>query len=222
MITKDINSYLANNYICFLQPISEMSKSDNGKILVKDDRKLYNFDKITEELYQHNLPESADGVYALKNKIFFVEYKSGFKRKITKENFKETQMACPDDSKKFCRPYAELFFKNQKNEDKILYHSIHQKAVESFMTFMKEIVFKSEEDQQSKELIFCVVVDDYVENMEDILNGLAKKSSDSNTIGSLRQSLSRFRKAENKDYYYDDIKVLSPHEFTEFLDQIMH
>mgnify|MGYP006788082665 CR=1 FL=1 len=45
------------------------------------------------------------------------------------------------------------------------------------------------------------------QNMEDILNGLAKKTSETNTITSLKQALSRFRKNQSKNYYYDEIKV---------------
>lgn len=177
MITKDIKSYLINNYPNYLEAITDMSKSDNDKVLVNDERKLYNFDK--------------------------------------------KQMSCYEDDEKYCEAYGELFFKNQKNEDKILRNSVQFKAVESYMTFMEEIESKSEEDTKQKSLIYCVVVDDYVDNMEDILNGLAKKSSETNTITSLRQSLSRFCKTEKKGYYYDDVKVFSPYEFKEFVTRNM-
>lgn len=60
MITKDIKSHLFNKYADHLDTISNMSKSDNGKTLVKDERKLYNFDKITEDLYGNPHPESVD------------------------------------------------------------------------------------------------------------------------------------------------------------------
>ena len=53
--------------------------------------------------------------------------------------------------------------------------------------------------------------------MEDTLNVLAKKTSDTNTITSLRQSLSRFCKTAEKDYYYDEIKVFSSYEFKNFV-----
>lgn len=219
MITKDIKSYLANNYTDYLETITEMSKSDNGKVLVNDERKLYNFDKITKVLYETKTPESADSIYASNKKIFFVEYKSGFKKRITKDNFDKKLMSCYEDDEKYCEAYEKLFFKNQKHEDKILRNSVQFKAVESYMTFMEEIDSMSEEDVKQKSLIYCVVVDDYVDNMEDILNDLAKKSSDTNTITSLRQSLSRFCKTDKKDYYYDDIKVFSPYEFKKFVTQ---
>lgn len=221
MITKDIKSYLINNYPNYLEAITDMSKSDNDKVLVNDERKLYNFDKITKELYEAKTPESADSIYASDKNVFFVEYKSGFKKKITKDNFDKKQMSCYEDDEKYCEAYGELFFKNQKNEDKILRNSVQFKAVESYMTFMEEIESKSEEDTKQKSLIYCVVVDDYVDNMEDILNGLAKKSSETNTITSLRQSLSRFCKTEKKGYYYDDVKVFSPYEFKEFVTRNM-
>ena len=219
MITKDIKSYLASNYSDYRESVSELSKSDNGKMLVNDERKLYNFDKITEDLYQKNKPESADSLYASNKKVFLVEYKSGFKKKITKDNFDKKLMTCYEDDEKYCEAYANLFFKNQKNEDKILRHSLQFKAIESYMTLMEEIVKKSDEEHVEKALVYCVVVDDYVENMEDILNDLAKKKTDKNALESVRQSLSRFRKTDNKQYYYDDIKVFSPYEFKVFLNQ---
>lgn len=219
MITKDVKSYLTSNCANHLETISNLSRSDDGKVLVEDERKLYNYDKITKEFYTTKTPDSADAIYATNRKVFFVEYKSGFKKKINKGNFDKRLMTCPDDDEKYCEPFATLFIKMQKKENEILRHSIHMKAIESYMTFIKEIEPNSQEDAIPKSLVFCVVVDDYVENMEDILTDLAKKPSDTNTITSLRQSLARFGKTGSKDYYYDEIKVFSPHEFKVFVDK---
>lgn len=219
MNTNDVKEFLENNYAEYLESVSDLSRSDNGKILVEDERKLYNFDKITKKIYPQNSPESADALYASDNKIFFVEYKSGFSKKINKKNFDPKKMTCYDNDEKYCEAYARLFLKNQKNEDKILKHSIHFKAVESYMTYMQEIASKC--GKELDKVLYCVVVDDYVDNMEDILNSLAAKKSDTNIREELRQSLSRFRKRKKKSYYYDDIKVFSPYEFKKFLTQNM-
>lgn len=221
MITKDIKSHLADKYSGYLEPISKLSKSDDGKILVDDEKELYNFDKITEALYGNPHPESVDSIYASKRKVYFVEYKSGFKKKISKKNFKKENVMCPNDEEKYCEPYAKLFFRNQKNEDKILYHSIHMKAIESYVTFMREIESNCDEDGIEKKLVLCVVIDDYVESMEDTLKSLAKKPSETNSMTSLRQSLSRFHKNSKKDYYFDEIQVLSPYEFKKSVTQNM-
>ena len=87
MITKDIKSYLTDKYDAYLESVSELSKNDKGKVLVDDERKLYNFDKITEVIFPGNKPESADAIYATNKRIFLVEFKSGFKKKITKKKF---------------------------------------------------------------------------------------------------------------------------------------
>lgn len=222
MITKDIKSYLFQNYADYYEAISELSQSDNGKVLVEDERMLFNFDKITKELYPQNKPESADAIYASDKKILLVEYKSGFKKKVNKADIGENGMTCYDNPDKYCRAYTDLFFKNQKNEDKILRNSIHFKAVESYMTLVEGIASKSNDDtNKQKQLIYCVVIDDYVESMEDILNDMAKKSSDTNVMQSIRQSLTRFRKNSRKDYYYDDIKVVSPHDFKIIVNDIL-
>ncbi len=220
MITKDVKAHLADKFADYLEPVSELSKSDGEKVLVRDERKLYNFDKITEKLYPTYTPESADAVFATDREVFFVEFKSGFHKKISKENFDKKYMSCYDNPEKYCEGYAKLFLKNQRNEDKILRHSLHMKAIEGYMTFMQEIVPESDEDkkQGDKYLTYCVVVDDYVEHMEDILNDLAKKTSETNLIEDLRKSLSRFRKSKAKDYYYDYIEVLSPCGFVDFMN----
>lgn len=70
MITKDIKSYLASNYSDYRKTVSELSRSDEGKVLVKDERKLYCFDDITEALYPQKTPDSADAVYATNKKVF--------------------------------------------------------------------------------------------------------------------------------------------------------
>ena len=116
MITKDVRTYLINNYSEYFDTITDMSKSDSGKCLVRDERKLYNFDKITRELYEIKTPESADSIYASDRKVFFVEYKSGFKKRITKGNFDRKLMSCYEDNEKYCEAYATLFFKNQNAE----------------------------------------------------------------------------------------------------------
>lgn len=225
IVAKDVKLYLANNYDVYLEPVSELSKSDSGKILVNDERKLYNFDKITEKFYPYNKPESADAIYATDKRIILVEYKSGFKKKITKSNFDKKRMSCPDDEdkEKYCEHYANLFFKNQEQEDNVLKKSLQMKAVESYMTLMKEIVFKSKpgETELKQSLLYCVVIDDSVERMEDILNMSANIKSDTNIIARVRDSLGRFRKNSNKDYYYDNIEVFTPNEFKKFMDQNM-
>ena len=71
MITKDIKSHLADKYSEHLDTISNMSKSDKGQILVKDERKLYNFDKITEALYRKILL-NRQILYMLQNEKFIL------------------------------------------------------------------------------------------------------------------------------------------------------
>lgn len=69
-------------------------------------------------------------------------------------------------------------------------------------------------------IIFCVVIDDYVDNMEDSLLELANVSSSSNTFTNIKSSLSRFvnmKTQTGEDFYYDEIKVLSPYEYQQYL-----
>ena len=86
MIQKDLCNYITSEFSDYLEPIFLLSKSTEGKVLVKDERKLYNFDKITEKVYNNlKVPSSADALFATSKELLFTEFKSGFKRKISEE-----------------------------------------------------------------------------------------------------------------------------------------
>ncbi len=51
MNTEEIRAYLFRQYQEFLEPISRLSTSTKGKILVSDHRELFNFDQISVKMY---------------------------------------------------------------------------------------------------------------------------------------------------------------------------
>ena len=103
MIQKDLYTYITNNFTDDLEPISSLSKSTQGKVLVNDNRCLYNFDKITEKVYNYTkIPSSADSLLVTDKVILLTEFKSGFKRKISRENIDDDKLICPDDTTKVC------------------------------------------------------------------------------------------------------------------------
>lgn len=101
MTSKDIFQYAQNNWNRHkksITVISETGKTDNQGnpiSLVKSDLMIYCFDDISENIYQDKRKDktaSVDGMIITNEVVYLVEFKSGFKRKITKENFDKTKM----------------------------------------------------------------------------------------------------------------------------------
>lgn len=226
MIQKNLYSYITSTFSTDLEPISTLSKSTKGKVLVKDERFLYNFDEITKKAYNNvKTPSSADALLITNNIILLTEFKSGFKRKISKETIDYSKLTCPDDKTKTCKDYANLLISKGKLETNELLDSLKFKAIESYMTLDKKILplCANYSNNVHIKVIFCVVIDDYIDSMEDTLSELANKPSSSNTLTNIKSSLSRFVKlktSDDKDYFYDEIKVFSPYEYIQYLNQI--
>ncbi|MBR3772344.1 MAG: hypothetical protein IKL07_08745 [Clostridium sp.] len=228
MFTGGIDSYFEETYSNFLEEVSQLSSSDSGKILVEDDRKLYCFDKISEQIYENKNGEgsaSADAVYITKKRIVFVEFKSGFKRKITKDTLNPLLLACPYDDTKTCKEYGKMLLKIGKKEVEELLDSLKMKAIESYITLITQIIPLSGVKDQEYRFVFCVITDDYVEKTEDIMNelsGISTRKKSSNTTTKIRDSQKRFaqrKTADGKNLFYDEVKVFSPHEFKSYLNK---
>ena len=224
MIQKDLYTYITN--ACpsdLLEPISSLSKSTKGKALVNDSRRLYNFDKMTERAYNNiKVPASADSLLVTDKIVLLTEFKSGFKRKISKETINYSKLTCPDDATKVCKDYGNLLISKGKLETSELLDSIKFKAIESYVTLEKKFfpLCRTLSDNYKLRIIFCVVIDDYVDNMEESLLELSNVSSSSNTFTNIKSSLSRFvnmKTQTGEDFYYDEIKVLSPYEYQQYL-----
>lgn len=226
MIKKDVCSYIIDNFFDKTEPISILSKSDKGKVLVNDETSAYNYDKITKQVYGYiKYPTSADALLVNDKIILLTEFKSGFKRNISKETLDYSMLTCPDDDAKICRDYANLLLDKGKLETEELMDSIKFKAIESYITLDKKILPLCNDFLNDRHLrvIFCVVVDDYIDSMEDTLTELAAKPTSCNTFNRVKSSLLRFvniKTSDNEDYYYDEIKVLSPYEYKRYLNSI--
>lgn len=225
MIQKDLYSYITATFPDDLEPVSALSKSTKGNVLVKDERSLYNFDVITKKVYNNlKTPSSADALLVTSGIILLTEFKSGFKRKISKETLDYHKLTCPDDSTKICKDFADLLVSKGNLETAELLNSIKFKAIESYLTLEKKLLplcMDFPNDKRAR-VIFCVVIDDYVDSMEDTLAELAHKSLVSNTLTVIKSSLSRFinlKTSDNRDYFYDEVKVLSPYEYTQYISQ---
>lgn len=225
MIQKDVYSYIIAEFSRYLEPISVLSRSTQGKVLVKDNRNLYNFDKITEFVYNNTkIPSSADALLVTESVILLTEFKSGFKRNISRETIDYSRLTCPDDNSKICKDFADLLLSKGELETNELLDSLKFKAIESYVTLEKKVFPLCCKCLTSKcaRVIFCVVIDDYVESMEDTLSELAGKPIISNSMEKVRMSLSRFvnlTTSDNKRYFYDEIKVCSPYEYIQYIKE---
>ncbi len=223
MSRKDIYGYINNNFKEFLEPISELSKSAKT-VLVNDNRHLFNFDKITENIYEgKKVPSSADSLWVKGNEILLTEFKSGFKRKISKETLDDSKLKCPYDETRVCKDFGKLLIDKGKLETNELLDSLKFKAIESYITLEKKIFPLCPLPSKGKiRVIFCAVVDDYVDSMEDTLSELAGGFINTNTFQQVRDSLSRFiglKSQDGENFYYDKIEIMSPYEYQKYISK---
>ena len=87
MVAIDINTFAEENWSGYKKSVTDISKSKDAS-LVENDMELYCFDDICANLYDHDKkPTSADAFIIDGKNIELVEFKSGFKNKLTKKNF---------------------------------------------------------------------------------------------------------------------------------------
>ena len=221
MVAIDMNTYAEENWSDHKKSVTDISKSRNSS-LVENDMELYCFDDICSDLYDKDKkPTSADALIIDGKNIELVEFKSGFKNKITKENFNTERGKCQKIGE-ICEDYWKLFFDKRKKEVNELILSIRIKAVESYITREKIIFPCCRLSDEPMCLQFLVVIDeDSVDGIEDTLADLAGVPEiKDNAYTSIRKSLKRLIRCQDmrgNQYFYDDIKVLSVTDFENHL-----
>lgn len=218
MISKDVKSYADSNWGHFLSPITDLSKSESGVSLVTSQNQLYDFDEISKSLFSpEKTPTSVDGLDVSATDVQLVEFKSGFKQHITKHNFNTVKGRCPV-ANKVCEEYWSLFFQKRKSEVQELISSIRYKAIESYITFEKQVFPHCQDTETSIPFKLVVVIDeDPVEGIEDTYSELAKNAeTDENHFTAVRNALRRLtnlQDATGKIYFYDSVEVLSAQDY---------
>ena len=109
MISKNLTKFAKDNWDQYKTTIANASKSDAGVILVESPIEIYNFDDISK-LY--GTSTSADGVFFEEKNTQLVEFKSGFKQRITKNKFDPERGQCKY-REEICEDYWNLFWENQ-------------------------------------------------------------------------------------------------------------
>ena len=219
MLTERIKEYAEENWGSFLKSLTEISKNHNsGDSLVYDENEIYSFDDISKALYpEQNEPASVDGLVIGDNYLELIEFKGGFKQKITKDSFDTEKGRCPF-SGDVCKDYWSIFFENQKRKIRELVVSIKFKALESYITMEKQVFPRcSFEERKALKVVLTVVIDETgVDSMEDTLSELAAKNSEDNCYDSIRKALSGLKNREDytrTPYYYNQINVISVQDF---------
>lgn len=230
MISKDVHTFVKTNWKDKVDTISNISSSGNRRtagekrILVNNDACIYSFDDINRSLYSKDKPDSVDGLFFIRNKICFVEFKTSFRKIVTRENYLSTMRIPCDESE--CEGYKKLFFKNQDNETKIIQDSVRIKALETYITLEKKMLPQCPDSSGKMNLYLYIVIDeDPVDTMEstltDLTDGQKKNAQKNSTCSKLRNSLKRYIKAKDytgNEYFYDEIKVMSAIEFNNLIN----
>lgn len=225
MIAKDLSMYATSNWSGYKTSITENSKSDKGNPLVESDIEVYNFDKIVKDMFPNtDCPSSTDGIKFKGNTIQLIEFKSGFKQKISKQRFDVKKGTCPK-SEEVCSDYWGVFWENQERKINQLVESIKLKAIESYILLEKNVFPLCDDIEKPNNIILSVVVDeDGVDGIEDILADVAEYQPDTNNcLISIKNALRRLIKqkdANNNDYFYDQIDVYSATEYMKKIESI--
>lgn len=220
MTTKNLSQHAIEHWGGYKTSVTDASKNNKGESLVESKLEVYNFDEICKSLFTGgNVPASADGIQFSKNIIQLIEFKSGFKQKVTKEKFDIEKGKCKETNM-VCEYYWSLFWENQDRKISELIESVRLKAIESYMLLEKHLFPICRDNDSGKEsrLIFTVVVDeDGIDGIEDALAELSKTEPETNnTLISIKQALKRLsnqKDCQGVDYLYDEIEVLTAKDF---------
>lgn len=209
-----------------MESITSLSRPNNGKSLVEDERCEYNFDDITKAIYNNrDVPASADALIASDKVVLFTEFKTGFIRKITCDTLDYSKLSCPNFPDVTCNEYGKLLIDKSELEVSELLDSLKFKAIESYITLEKYILPHCFDlSEKGQRVVFCVVIDDAVEDLEDGLLELANQVSENNSFSKVRSSLERFVAVPLNDgdiFFYDEIIVKSPYDYKKYISRFM-
>lgn len=226
MVTKNLPQYATEKWEDYIISVTEASKSQSGIPLVTSDEAIYCFDRICKDLFQgRNASTSTDGLQFRNGNIELVEFKSGFKQRVTKERFDPERGTCKKtDPPSICEDYWNTFWELQEKKRAELIESIKLKAIESYILLEKHVFPKCanwDGGKRSKLTLTVVVDEDGVDGIEDILAEAAETNLQTNNcLSSIRQSLLRLvnqQDANGNSYFYDHIQVFSSTDFLNYI-----
>ena len=161
MGTAEVIKYLDDNQFG-KKSYRELSVKSNKSVslLLSDKTEAYDFDDITKYIFPKYTPSSADAILMKTNKIILIEFKGGFERKISEDNFDREKCRC-EKINDVCENYASLLKSNLKNIRKELTANLLKKAAESCWTLEHHLlpeVYKDnfyEQMDKSVKYLYC-------------------------------------------------------------------
>ena len=137
----DVEKYATSHWSSFFKSIADISKSDSGVSLVESDKEILCFDDIVADYFDENKkPSSADGLTFSHKSINLIEFKTGFKKLITKANYKPEEVTCEKHEGEICEEYGALLLRYHSSNKEILMDSLKMKAIESYVFLDKQII----------------------------------------------------------------------------------
>ena len=107
----DVEAYFLNNTT--KKTFTELSlNAQTGKPLVASEAQGYDYETFVLNLFQSNPIKAVDAVYIKDNTLYFIEFKGGFKQRITYDTFDISNWKC-QFTQKTCTEGAKIFLKNQ-------------------------------------------------------------------------------------------------------------
>ena len=158
------------------------------------------------------------------NKIILIEFKGGFERKISEDNFDREKCRC-EKINDVCEDYASLLKKDLKNIKKELTSNLLKKAAESRWTLEYHLLPEVYKDNLYLDfhVNYIIVIDKVKENpvdaMEQIMDEWANIHRKDNFYEQMDKSVkylyceSRFKKKS----FYDKVEVCSVQEFEQMI-----
>lgn len=220
MINKDLIKYIRENWMKYLEYVSDISRGGkNSCSLVNIPSGMaFGFDAIVADMFSVNRkPMSVDMVDFNNQWIVFTEFKGGFHDKVNDKNY--VPQNCRYKSNYLCPELRPFQKKCREFDKKELLSSIVQKAVENYVFLHIFVLPKCNNlaNGVCQKLKFVVVFDnDPVDDALRIDKKIYKKTQTYKNEQSIKQSLKRFIKScdENvDDFYYDSIEVYDALEF---------
>ncbi|MBQ0067126.1 MAG: hypothetical protein KBS60_02890 [Phascolarctobacterium sp.] len=220
MVNKDLIKYIRENWMKYLEYISDISRGGkNSCSLVNIPSEMsFAFDAIVADMFSVNKkPMSVDMVDFDNQWIVFTEFKGGFYDKINDKTY--VPQNCKYISNYLCPELKPFQKKRRESEKKELVSSIVQKAVEAYMFIHIFILPKCSDlanDTCQKIKLVIVYDGDIVDNAISIAKQYCKDTSLYENKVWIEQALKRFVNDSCvgvEDFYYDKIEVYDKYEY---------
>lgn len=206
--TKDVENYLEINLGDCKSTLKECSKNDQGVSIVYNNKKAFNFDKISKKIFPSGLT-SIDSICFRNKHIDFVEFKSGFLDKIDM-NYNPSTYPCIDEE------YFKLLTKVRKKEKKELTQNIQLKIVESLYVLKDIILPKCDDTSTEYDINFTLVFESgKINPLDEFEIGVENLANIKETRNKLFRSLRKYQGQDSNGnkIFFEKIDIISNLEF---------